>query len=226
MFAVLKPSSNGSPDTQPQEEAVVGQRLPASILDIVLRATDRQRISLREILDDSGDGILVCVHTKGSKKRRRSNHRMGHVFSMSDMLSIVYEDAARFFGSKGYPHISLTCMGLTAYPPRVNAALAALPENVISVSEPPLVLSDQKALLLGPMGYVRPPAASKAWEKRFNREGPIRRGFFLVKKDSTLYARRTGTMPNMTVQIARVQSRFHKEWSAERRRRGIVVQPW
>ena len=70
MSAVINASSNGSPDTQPQEEVVVGQRLPASILDIVLRAPDRKWISLRDILDGTGDGIMVCVHTKGPKKRR------------------------------------------------------------------------------------------------------------------------------------------------------------
>ena len=71
MSEIINTSSNDSSNTQPQEEIVKGQKLPAEILDIVLRAQDRSKTSLREILEKCEDGILVCVHTKGSKKRRK-----------------------------------------------------------------------------------------------------------------------------------------------------------
>lgn len=141
-------------------------------------------------------------------------------------MSIVHEEAIEFFNSEGYPHVKLTYMGVTAYPPSVNAALARLAEEAISAEEPPLLLSDPRFLLIGAMGYVRPPAASKAWEKRFSREGPIRRGFFVIRKDGTLYSKRAGTMPNMLEQIVTVKSRFHKEWVAERRKQGLPIPPW
>lgn len=131
---------------------------------------------MREILEICEIGILICVHTKGSRKRRKPKHSKCHVFDTSDNLLIVHEEAVEFFGSEGYPHINLTYV-VTTYLLSVNAALARLAEDAISAEEPPMLLSDPKFLLLGPMGYVRPPAASKAWEKRFSREGPIRRGF-------------------------------------------------
>lgn len=88
------------------------------------------------------------------------------------------------------------------------------------------LLSDPRCRALEGMGFVRVPARSKTWVTRLRCEGRVRCGFFVVRKDGTLYVKKMGPLGNVVEGIALAVRQLHKEWVLELRKLGKVVPPW
>ncbi|KAL4862269.1 hypothetical protein BDV12DRAFT_203218 [Aspergillus spectabilis] len=186
----------------PSPEIAVGRPLPSHVLDMALRARGHKTTTtLQEILNERSGDIVVHVFSRVSRKQL---HKEYEVVSTSP----------------GFPHIDLTSVGISTYP--VSACLPGMED----ADQPPFLLSDPTKHFLDCMGFVRPPPASKAVATRQRRLGPIRSGFFVVKKDGTLYTRQTGTLENLTAGIFKAERKLHKEWVENTRRRGGLIPPW
>ena len=184
----------------------VGQSLPNSIMNIELRDQDGKKLTLQHLLDQSVDGIIVCVFSKLSKK----------------VFSAEFQELAP---GLVHPDIHLTSVGLSNYAVSMNASIVEECQEDI-YEETYRLLSDPKRRLLDAMGYVRPPARSKTWATRMRRYGRIKCGFFIIQKEKTLYAKQTGYLHNVLEDIARAARRLHNQWASNLRSLGKAIPPW
>ncbi|PGH13453.1 hypothetical protein AJ80_06322 [Polytolypa hystricis UAMH7299] len=195
---------------QPQqhpEEVSIGRSLPSYILDMGMRDHKGKKISLRHVLDQIETYTIVRVFSRVSKKQ-------------------LWEEFEEVHYRARYPHINLTSIGVSSYPVSVHASLMKGIEEDDTEYIPRFMLSDSNKRFLEAIGFVRPPPISKALATRRRRQGPIRYGFFIVKKDKTLLAKETGTFENVSAGIARAERRIHKEFISDLRRTGRPIPPW
>jgi peroxiredoxin len=208
------PSKDGQFDTNFSENpsfdhtcvVTIGQSLPDSVLNIELRNQDGEKMTLRHILDQSVGGIIVCVFSKLSKK-------------------VFLDEFRELAPNLVHPYIHLTSVGLSNHTVSMNASIAEECQEYID-EDTYRLLSDPKRRLLDAMGYVRPPARSKTWATRMRRQGRIKCGFFIIQKDKMLYAKQTGTLPNVLEDIATAKRRLHNQWVSKLRSLGEVIPPW
>lgn len=184
----------------------VGQRLPDSIMNIELPAQDGNPITLQLLLDQSIDGIIVSVFSKLSKE----------VF-LSEFQALA--------PGLVYPDIHLTSIGLSNYPVPMNASIVEECQEYLP-DEHYYLLGDPRGRLLEAMGFVRSPARSKTWITRIRRQGRIKCGFFIVRKDRTLYAKQTGPLASVLEGIEMAGRRLHRQWVSDLRRLGKPIPPW
>lgn len=196
-------------NSTPNDSCVVtvGQRLPDSTMTIELKAQDGKPMTLQQILDQSIDGIIVCIFSKISKK----------------VFQAEFQELAP---GLVYPNIHLTSVGLSNYPVSMNASIVEEGQEYLPEETQYSLLSDPKGRLLEAMGFVRAPARSKAWATRIRRLGRIKCGFFVVQKDGTLYAKQMGDLASVSEGIATAARRLHKEWVSNLRRLGKPISPW
>ncbi|KAL4887235.1 hypothetical protein BJY04DRAFT_175429 [Aspergillus karnatakaensis] len=193
--------------TNPADREIsVGNVLPSRILHIPLRSKGRNKTSLQQILNDCTGDIIVHVFSRVSKEQLRLEYEMVSTWSR-------------------YPHIDLTSVVISTYPASVLSSDAVRDWSGCE-DNPRLVLSDPSKHLLEAMGFVRPPPSSKAVATRQRHLGGIRSGFFIVKKDGTLYAWQTGTVDNLSEGIFRAERKLHGELAESTRGRGGVLPPW
>jgi hypothetical protein len=176
-------------------------------MTIELKAQDGKPMTLQQILDQSIDGIIVCIFSKISKK----------------VLQAEFQELAP---GLVYPNIHLTSVGLSNYPVSMNASIVEEGQEYLPEETQYSLLSDPKGRLLEAMGFVRAPARSKAWATRIRRLGRIKCGFFVVQKDGTLYAKQMGDLASVSEGIATAARRLHKEWVSNLRRLGKPISPW
>jgi hypothetical protein len=176
-------------------------------MTIELRAQDGKPITLQQILDQSTDGIIIGVFSKLSKK----------------VFQTEFQELAP---GLVYPNIHLTSLGLSNYPVSTNASIVKEGQEYLPEQSEYYILSDPKRELLAAMGFVRSPARSKSWATRMRRLGRIKCGFFIIRKDGTLYAKQTGTLASVLESIATAARRLHKEWVSNLRRSGKPIPPW
>lgn len=184
----------------------VGQRLPESVMNIELRAQDGKSTTLQSILDQSIDGIIVCVFSKLSKK-------------------VFLAEFKALAPGLIYPHLHLTGVGLSNFAVSVNASIWEECQEYL-YEETFCLLSDPKRRLLEAMGYLRPPARSKSWATRMRRQGRIKCGFFIIEKDKTLYAKKSGPLPNVLEDIAAAGRHLHTRLVTNLRSLGKPIPPW
>ncbi|THC89155.1 hypothetical protein EYZ11_011395 [Aspergillus tanneri] len=171
-----------------------------------LRSHGGEKTSLRAILDQIDGDILVHVFSRTTRKQLR-------------------EEFERACTRERYPHITLTSVGMSTYPVSIYASIS---DNALEGIEglPRFLISDPKKQFLDAMGFVRPSSTSKASATRMRRQGPLRCGFFIVRKDKTLFAKETGTLENVYEAIIRAEKKLHKGWISDLKRMGRPVPPW
>jgi peroxiredoxin len=185
----------------------VGQRPPDSTMTIELRTQNGQPMTLQQILDQSTDGIIVGIFSKRSKK----------------VFQAEFQELAP---GLVYPNIHLTSVGLSSYPVSMNTSIVEEGQEYLPEETQYYLLSDPKRQLLEALGFVRSPARSKSWATRIRRLGRIRCGFFIIQKDGTLFAKHTGSLPNVSEGIATAARRLHKQWVSNLRSVGKPIPPW
>ncbi|KAL2862677.1 uncharacterized protein BJX67DRAFT_365783 [Aspergillus lucknowensis] len=195
-----------SRQTDSLEGVLVGQTLPSHVLDISLRTHGGKKTTLRTVIEASEHDILALVFSRISKKHLQEEFEATYTH--------VY-----------YPNVNLTTVAISTYSVSEFASLAG--QTIVDPEDMPgVVLSDPSRQLLDAMGFVRAPPASKAAATRMRGQGPIRHGFFVVKKDGTLFAKESGTLENVNDAIYKVHQKVHSQWVADLRRRGLPIPPW
>lgn len=203
-------SKTRSPDNSTLKTSctvTIDQRLPDSIMTIELKTQDNKPITLQQILDQSTDGIIVSVYSKISRKVFQTEFR-----ELAPGLV--------------YPNIHLTSVGLSNYPVSMNASVVEGGQEYLPEENQYYLLSDPKRELLEAIEFVRAPARSKAWATRIRRLGRIKCGFLIIRKGGTLYAKQTGSLPDVLEGIAMAARRLHRQRVSKLRSLGKPIPPW